>query len=722
MGDPQWGVSNPMLRENNNVAITTTLDPASGEVTTVMRSPRRGGHGGIAVASTAQTHHGLANELKVLADLRASEQLSAAEYETCKATIIARHQNDPKFDPLPALTNNDYEVSPDASPARLGFNTFTLLMCAEVYGTKVNLELEFQGRPTIAELRTKAQMLFQQETDAAGRDNGVTTDVVLSRLQVFNDAVGTWCDLITQEQLRDFVQLYAFQADNMWQTPGPAPSAQDIPAPRMAKPAVPRGGGGARLRIVSKNNPVPLRDGPSDASPAILWLPDASTVTAMAPSDGVWQYIEADNHTGYIDVKYLVQIFAPTPSPAPLPAPAAAPIGPIAPSHPIIPVANPNPNGVNVSVSAHIYGAVATVSTVVDVSGGLDALKRHLERCLVDEAKKRCLSDVRSIADHVWTASVVAKLVQRHDPNVPGWVDLTSMTHIHDGVNLFVQLTTSRDRPAESEQVLLAPGHAPELLSTGCLKHGEVGTITVLPIASGPNEQAVLPITVCGPRGDTFVYFKDDLMILSGPSGASGGRLQQEIEELLARKAAAVEAEDFLAAKDLKEQVAVLQEAQRQEQELLAVRAEPYDAKLKQLEHLKLEAIAAEDYAEAKVLKEQIDELKILIASQPQQQQELPLPDQLRRGMSHVTASVGLMRVAETLHVWHCGFFFWREVDNFFHKTLKVAGASSCNSKKDFFFWGKLVMCVVDGCAVGGKWISYCVDFEVEKSRKRGQM
>ncbi|KAJ9442750.1 hypothetical protein DIPPA_18210 [Diplonema papillatum] len=216
---------------------------------------------------------------------------------------------------------------------------------------------------------------------------------------------------------------------------------------------------------------------------------------------------------------------------------------------------------------------------------------------------------------------------------------------------------------------MLAPGHAPELLATGCLKPGEMGVVVLPPEVDTTDQEGTLSITVRGPRGDSFVYFKDDLMLLNtenGHASAVGSRndaISLELDQLRTAKAAAVAAEEFEQARNLKTRIDRLVEHQRRTNERLTHVRE----QIKFTAQLKDDAAAHENYAEAARLKADLQRLR---AEEQQLSAEMGPPhhsdskshtsyrhmsvpeltDAFRKGMSHIRSSAGLVSIAEALH------------------------------------------------------------------------
>eukprot|EP01059_Diplonema_ambulator_P000775 TRINITY_DN10625_c0_g1_i3.p1 TRINITY_DN10625_c0_g1~~TRINITY_DN10625_c0_g1_i3.p1 ORF type:complete len:369 (+),score=125.93 TRINITY_DN10625_c0_g1_i3:45-1109(+) len=107
---------------------------------------------------------------------------------------------------------------------------FTLLVCSDMFGSKVNLEITFSALPTIGELTRRIEDVCTQEmycirpTGAMVPPDGIK----VSRLQIYDDIQLKWVDLISSQQLHEYDQIYVFQAQTPWQID----TQQDLPAPR----------------------------------------------------------------------------------------------------------------------------------------------------------------------------------------------------------------------------------------------------------------------------------------------------------------------------------------------------------------------------------------------------------------------------------------------------------------------------------------------------------
>eukprot|EP00756_Hemistasia_phaeocysticola_P059345 Hpha_TRINITY_DN36090_c0_g1::TRINITY_DN36090_c0_g1_i1::g.170825::m.170825 len=117
---------------------------------------------------------------------------------------------------------------------------FALHAAADLYGQKVNLELLWDARPSLAELRTQLQRLF--DVEGGRRGEGFPPEpFVLDRLLIYDELEDGWRELQREAQLHTMAQVFAFQPEGSPHTAQVAP----IPAParrlQLTSHAVPDG-------------------------------------------------------------------------------------------------------------------------------------------------------------------------------------------------------------------------------------------------------------------------------------------------------------------------------------------------------------------------------------------------------------------------------------------------------------------------------------------------
>ena len=120
---------------------------------------------------------------------------------------------------------------------------FTLLVLADLFSDKVNLEITFPEKPTLEVLRSRVQNQITAEMQALQPPDVAAIDqFVVSRVQVYDDLGSRWVDLSSPHQLHEFDQLHCFQPLNPCQKNVsvehlPCPRPPTVPVPRMAPPS-----------------------------------------------------------------------------------------------------------------------------------------------------------------------------------------------------------------------------------------------------------------------------------------------------------------------------------------------------------------------------------------------------------------------------------------------------------------------------------------------------
>eukprot|EP01065_Artemidia_motanka_P007657 TRINITY_DN13829_c0_g1_i1.p1 TRINITY_DN13829_c0_g1~~TRINITY_DN13829_c0_g1_i1.p1 ORF type:complete len:413 (+),score=136.76 TRINITY_DN13829_c0_g1_i1:62-1300(+) len=105
---------------------------------------------------------------------------------------------------------------------------FTLLVCADIYGQKVNLEVGFPSVPTINELTRKVEQVYEEESKHMKPQGFPALRFEVSRIQIYDDTFLKWVDLLSSTQLHEYDQLYVFQPQSAWHVD----LQKDLPAPR----------------------------------------------------------------------------------------------------------------------------------------------------------------------------------------------------------------------------------------------------------------------------------------------------------------------------------------------------------------------------------------------------------------------------------------------------------------------------------------------------------
>ncbi|CCW62221.1 unnamed protein product [Phytomonas sp. EM1] len=104
---------------------------------------------------------------------------------------------------------------------------FTIQVAADIFGNKVNFELSFSNCPSIQELTRSIENAFSVEIAIKRPDNVPLHTFHISKVKIYDEEKNKWVDLLSDTQLIDYCQLYAFQSENQWhkETLKPIPPA-----------------------------------------------------------------------------------------------------------------------------------------------------------------------------------------------------------------------------------------------------------------------------------------------------------------------------------------------------------------------------------------------------------------------------------------------------------------------------------------------------------------
>ncbi|KAJ9441038.1 flagellar protein essential for flagellar pocket biogenesis [Diplonema papillatum] len=89
---------------------------------------------------------------------------------------------------------------------------FTVLVAADVYGTKGNFEVTFPSQPALAELTRQTESIYGVEAAARRPVGTIAAPFLVSRFQIYNERLQQWVDLSSANQLTDRCQVFAFQS------------------------------------------------------------------------------------------------------------------------------------------------------------------------------------------------------------------------------------------------------------------------------------------------------------------------------------------------------------------------------------------------------------------------------------------------------------------------------------------------------------------------------
>lgn len=90
---------------------------------------------------------------------------------------------------------------------------YVLLVAAELYGRKHNIEIGFPDVPSLDELAGHAERTMQNESRRLRPANSPLHRFVVENVKIFDDSLNRWLDLTTTAQLLEFSQLYLVQAE-----------------------------------------------------------------------------------------------------------------------------------------------------------------------------------------------------------------------------------------------------------------------------------------------------------------------------------------------------------------------------------------------------------------------------------------------------------------------------------------------------------------------------
>eukprot|EP01060_Flectonema_neradi_P013771 TRINITY_DN2049_c1_g1_i1.p1 TRINITY_DN2049_c1_g1~~TRINITY_DN2049_c1_g1_i1.p1 ORF type:complete len:638 (+),score=172.27 TRINITY_DN2049_c1_g1_i1:68-1915(+) len=178
---------------------------------------------------------------------------------------------------------------------------FTILAAADLFGNKVNYELDFPHLPTMIELREKVEAIFGSDANLRRPAGVPASPFAAHRMQTFDDRVELWVDLINENQLQDYSQVYVFQRETQWhkevqsKIPPPikapaAPLPVPVPVPPVTMPFVPvpalPSGSPALVPSVLSASPLPTAGDfyvpPPSIGHAASLLPPVASVSPAA--------------------------------------------------------------------------------------------------------------------------------------------------------------------------------------------------------------------------------------------------------------------------------------------------------------------------------------------------------------------------------------------------------------------------------------------------------
>eukprot|EP01064_Diplonema_japonicum_P028293 TRINITY_DN4305_c0_g1_i1.p1 TRINITY_DN4305_c0_g1~~TRINITY_DN4305_c0_g1_i1.p1 ORF type:complete len:612 (+),score=214.28 TRINITY_DN4305_c0_g1_i1:63-1838(+) len=166
---------------------------------------------------------------------------------------------------------------------------FSILAAADLFGTKLNYEICFNSQPSLQDLQRRVEHVFTQEGNVR-RPPGDPTVFAIQRLQVFDEKVELWVDLLSATQITQMCQIYAFQPETQFHkeiqsklppaTKAPAVSEPSLHRPAATVPASPYSA------LHSYSQPFTPTPAPAPA-PAAAILPTSVLAIPADPSIGV---------------------------------------------------------------------------------------------------------------------------------------------------------------------------------------------------------------------------------------------------------------------------------------------------------------------------------------------------------------------------------------------------------------------------------------------------
>eukprot|EP01060_Flectonema_neradi_P031890 TRINITY_DN4957_c2_g1_i1.p1 TRINITY_DN4957_c2_g1~~TRINITY_DN4957_c2_g1_i1.p1 ORF type:complete len:593 (+),score=136.14 TRINITY_DN4957_c2_g1_i1:55-1779(+) len=84
-----------------------------------------------------------------------------------------------------------------------------IFVATDIFGQKLNYELEFPAQPSVMELLNHVESVFSAEQSM--RKPGGAPPYKVSKLNVVDEATEGWVEVVNQSQLKKYCQVYAFQ-------------------------------------------------------------------------------------------------------------------------------------------------------------------------------------------------------------------------------------------------------------------------------------------------------------------------------------------------------------------------------------------------------------------------------------------------------------------------------------------------------------------------------
>ena len=92
---------------------------------------------------------------------------------------------------------------------------FSVLVSADLYGVKMNYELQFGSVPTFVEFKAKTEAVLASESSLRRPAGYPVEPFIPERMQIFVETAGaeSWMDLVSATQITEYAQVYVFQRE-----------------------------------------------------------------------------------------------------------------------------------------------------------------------------------------------------------------------------------------------------------------------------------------------------------------------------------------------------------------------------------------------------------------------------------------------------------------------------------------------------------------------------
>eukprot|EP01059_Diplonema_ambulator_P009718 TRINITY_DN1965_c0_g2_i1.p1 TRINITY_DN1965_c0_g2~~TRINITY_DN1965_c0_g2_i1.p1 ORF type:complete len:621 (+),score=212.63 TRINITY_DN1965_c0_g2_i1:2195-4057(+) len=166
---------------------------------------------------------------------------------------------------------------------------FTLLIAADIHGTKTNYEVEFPVQPTIPDLHRKVELVFGTDF-VAKAPPGCPGAFVIDRMQIFDERVELWVDLLSSTQLQEFSQIYVFQPETAWHREVQSKLPPAVRAPpqhhHVSSPVAASPSAGMNISGVSPNRSISVASlAHVPVAPIIPVAPSAASILLRSGAD-----------------------------------------------------------------------------------------------------------------------------------------------------------------------------------------------------------------------------------------------------------------------------------------------------------------------------------------------------------------------------------------------------------------------------------------------------